>query len=79
MPPMLTPATLSMGIPCSIRALMTPMCAQPLAPPPPRTRVKSVPVKCRAVEVVNRSLLFYFHNDQEIRYCIKVVLLKIRF
>ncbi len=55
-PPMLTPATLSIGIPCSIRALMTPKCAQPLAPPPPRTRVTSVPVKCRAGNDVTYKL-----------------------
>ena len=41
--PMLTPATLSMGMPASRMARIMPTWLQPLAPPPPSTRPTVVP------------------------------------
>lgn len=46
--PILTPPTMSMGIPASMMALSMPTWAAPLAPPPPSTRPTEVPVSHRA-------------------------------
>ena len=46
--PMLTPATVSMGMPASKIALIMPTWEQPRAPPPPSTSPTDVPVTMRA-------------------------------
>ena len=42
--PMLVPATQWIGMPSSRTALITPICAQPRAPPPPRARPTFLPL-----------------------------------
>ena len=57
MAPMLDPPTWSIGMPSSASALITPMWAIPLAPPPPRTRPTDSPDRCRATRATSRSAL----------------------
>ena len=53
-PPALVPQTASTGILCSIKALYTPICAFPFAPPPDKQR----PIPFFAINLDTLSLSF---------------------
>lgn len=55
--PMLVPPTRSTGMPASSSALRTPTCANPRAPPPPKTTPTDRPVRCRARRATSERAL----------------------